>query len=119
MEWWRSFNQDISVWVSPLKDEQTREIARTGATRMFVDRADFIKLREVSLSYTLPSAWSQAVKAKGATLTLSGRNLALWTKYDLGSDPELNFSGDATFSRSDYMSVPMMRRLSASMTVNF
>lgn len=86
---------------------------------MFIQEADFVKLREVSLTYTLPTSWSNAFRVKSASFTVSGRNLAIWTKYDLGSDPELNFAGNSTFTRTDYMSVPMMRRLSASMTVNF
>ena len=27
------------------------------------------------------------------SFTVSGRNLGIWTKYDLGADPELNFNG--------------------------
>jgi hypothetical protein len=54
------------------------------------------------------------------SFTVSGRNLGiLWTKYDLGSDPELNFSGDATFTRTDYMSVPMMRYYTATVNLSF
>jgi hypothetical protein len=119
-EWWRSVNQSISYWVnSPDISDAEKAAYSSGASTPFIDNADFIKLREVSVSYSLPNSIASRFGARGASLTLSGRNLGIWTKYDLGSDPELNFSGDATFSRTDYMSVPQMRYLVASMTVNF
>ena len=86
---------------------------------MFIDNADFIKLREVSATYTLPRSWAERFRARGMSLTVAGRNLGLWTKYDLGEDPELNFSGSATFTRTDYMSVPMMRYWSATVNLSF
>jgi TonB-dependent starch-binding outer membrane protein SusC len=62
---------------------------------------------------------ASSVRARNATVSLAGRNLGIWTNYDLGSDPELNFSGDADFSRTDYMSVPMIRQFRLSFNVNF
>jgi hypothetical protein len=56
--------------------------------------------------------------ASALSITAAGRNLGIWTKYH-GADPELNFNGDETFERSDYMSVPMLRRFSASVNVSF
>lgn len=117
-EWWRSFNQNISYYVNHGAVED-RAAYRSGAEQLFIDNADFIKLREVSVAYTLPAKWSGRFGASSATLQFSGRNLGLWTKYDLGSDPELNFNGDDTFGRTDYMSVPQFRQLVASFIVNF
>ena len=119
-EWWRSFNQNISQWVNdPAISAADRAAYATGATSMFIDNADFIKLREVSATFTLPRGWAEKFRARGMSFTLSGRNLAMWTNYDLGSDPELNFSGDATFTRTDYMSVPMMRYYTATVNLSF
>jgi TonB-linked SusC/RagA family outer membrane protein len=119
-EWWRSFNQNISQYVNdPAIPAEDRAAYATGASALFIDKADFIKLREVSATYTLPRSWAEKFRARGMSFTLSGRNLALWTKYDLGTDPELNFSGDATFTRTDYMSVPMMRYYTATVNLSF
>jgi hypothetical protein len=84
----------------------------------FLTKADFTKLREVSLTYTLPNALVSRVGLKGVSITAAGRNLAIWTKYS-GADPELNFNGADTFTRSDYMSVPMMRRFVGSVNITF
>lgn len=84
----------------------------------FFEKADFVKLREVSVRYTLPESWARAARAKSMSVTLAGRNLAVWTDYS-GSDPEVNIGGSATFTRADYMSVPMMRNFSASLNFTF
>jgi hypothetical protein len=103
----------------PNLDPIEREAFISGGNRPYFDNADFIKLREVSLSLQIPTRWISRVGAKSATLSVAGRNLAVWTKYGLGVDPELNFSGSSTLNRTDYMSVPMLRRYVASMSFNF
>lgn len=53
--------------------------------------ASFIKLREITLSYTLPSSWTERVKMDNLALSLYSRNIILWTKADIGIDPERAF----------------------------
>ena len=84
----------------------------------FVQPADFIKLRDLSLSYDLPRRFVGRV-ADRATLMLAGHNLKIWTKYG-GADPEINFNGgSSTFNRNDSWTVPMTRRYSLSLSVGF
>lgn len=52
----------------------------------------FAKLREVSLSYDAPAAYSRFVGARSASLGIAGRNLHTWTNYT-GLDPEAFFLG--------------------------
>jgi hypothetical protein len=54
--------------------------------------ASFLRLREVSIAYTLPGRFASAFRASGASISIAGRNLKLWTKYD-GLDPEASFQG--------------------------
>jgi TonB-linked SusC/RagA family outer membrane protein len=51
------------------------------------ENADFIRWREASISYSLPTSWMRSVHARSLSLVLLARNLALWTKYG-GLDPE-------------------------------
>ncbi|TVP47657.1 MAG: SusC/RagA family TonB-linked outer membrane protein [Gemmatimonadales bacterium] len=90
-------------------------------TRTHIWDADFVKLREVSLSYRLPSDLVRAVRATGATLTVSGRNLALWTKYEPWgkADPEVVWDPTSEFGGLDYASTPMTRRLAVGMRFEF
>ena len=84
--------------------------------------ADFIKLRELSATYSLPGSWSQRFGADVAALTLSGRNLFIWTDYDDRTgmaDPEVVFDTSESFEALDYASTPMLRRLMLSLRVSF
>ncbi len=51
---------------------------------------DFLRWREVSLTYDLPAELSGRMGAERLSLTVNARNLALWTKYE-GNDPELSY----------------------------
>ena len=81
--------------------EQARAIAIREATPTtasgFIMPADFIRLRELSLTYYAPTRFAQKAKAKDLSITAAVRNGYLfWTKYD-GVDPESLFgaTGDA------------------------
>ncbi|MEK7403020.1 MAG: SusC/RagA family TonB-linked outer membrane protein [Gemmatimonadota bacterium] len=53
---------------------------------------DFLRWRELSVTYTTPRKWASRVGASDMQLTLAARNFALWTKYP-GVDPEVNLLG--------------------------
>ncbi|MGH7466281.1 MAG: hypothetical protein ACREK1_13950, partial [Longimicrobiales bacterium] len=84
----------------------------------WIEPADFTKLRDVSLSYTLPSHLAQRFRATAATVTIAGHNLALWSDYS-GLDPEVNGYGNRAFGRADVYPVPMLRRFSAALNFSF
>ncbi|HUP01341.1 MAG TPA: SusC/RagA family TonB-linked outer membrane protein [Gemmatimonadota bacterium] len=84
----------------------------------FIEDGDFVKLREVSGTYTLPNAWAGAIRAARASLTLAGRNLATWTDYS-GVDPEVNFTGQDDLARADFLSVPQARRFVATLNLTY
>jgi TonB-linked SusC/RagA family outer membrane protein len=53
----------------------------------FYEPGWFVRFRELSVTYNAPPALARAFHARTAGLTLSARNLALWTAYT-GVDPE-------------------------------
>ena len=55
----------------------------------FYQSADFIRLQDVTLSYTLPKVFVNKYKLDNVRLFASGRNLATWTDWD-GLDPEFS-----------------------------
>jgi TonB-linked SusC/RagA family outer membrane protein len=84
--------------------------------------ADFVKLRELSATYTLPESWVARFGGRTAALTVSGRNLWMWSEYDERTDmtdPEVTFDSTSLFENFDYASMPMLRRLLVSMRVSF
>ncbi|MFL5574378.1 MAG: SusC/RagA family TonB-linked outer membrane protein [Gemmatimonadaceae bacterium] len=93
---------------------------------LYTQKGDFLKLRDVSLSYTLPASWTRALRTQSAAVTVAGHNLGILWKADYtGLDPEVNFSGangpTGAFglARVDYWTMPMTRRISASLDVGF
>ncbi len=63
----------------------------------FVYDASYVKLREVALTYSLPSALLSKISAfKGIDVSLVGRNLAILKKYLPEADPEDTISAGNT-----------------------
>jgi hypothetical protein len=57
--------------------------------------ADYIKLREVSLSYNLPNKFVDRIGLSNVTFSLYSRNIMLWTKDSaFGIDPERAFQAE-------------------------
>jgi hypothetical protein len=56
------------------------------------ERGDFLRWRELGLTYTAPARLAGRLRASELSLTVSARNLALWTGYS-GVDPESNQAG--------------------------
>jgi TonB-linked SusC/RagA family outer membrane protein len=78
---------DINMYpenYSPLLVAQTAATSQ-GLTEMYWQNAAFLKLREVSASYTVPERWLRL--ADRATITLAAREMATWTDFP-GLDPE-------------------------------
>ncbi len=79
----------------------------------YFEDATYTRLREVAIRYVLPTGLARAMRARSASIMISGRNLALWTHYT-GADPEVNnpgnggpaTPGDAVI---DYGTVPQLR----------
>ena len=80
-----------------------------------IDDGSFVKLREVSLSYSLGN-----IKGiRDITASLSGRNLISWDNYK-GYDPEVNAAGQSTLLRGiDFGSVPIPRTFSFTLQAKF
>jgi hypothetical protein len=54
----------------------------------YIQKGDFVRLREVSATYTLPESLLGRLRGvRAASVNLSARNLAVWTDYR-GVDPE-------------------------------
>ncbi len=79
--------------------------------------AGFARLRELSLSYSLPKAFATRVGANAGALTVSGRNLHMWTKWT-GVDPEAFFVVEQ-FARTEQAQVPPLRQILVSMNFTF
>jgi hypothetical protein len=86
----------------------------------------FVRMRELSLTYTAPRDLAARLGVKSLAVTGSGRNLLLWTKYS-GTDPEVNAIGrrpgggrDANFLDAvDAFGWPLARRFAIDVRIGF
>jgi TonB-linked SusC/RagA family outer membrane protein len=89
---------------------------------VYVENTGFVKLREVTLGYEVPSAFANRLlqgHAQNLRLELSGRNLKTWTKYT-GLDPEVsNFSNQAVGRIQDVTPYPPWRSFFFSINTTF
>jgi TonB-linked SusC/RagA family outer membrane protein len=94
---------------------------------LYVEKADFVKLRDLSLTYMVPARFVQRGGVETASITVAARNLAMWTDYS-GLDPEVNgysnnllrgAGASSQFARVDAYSNPMMRRYTVTLNLTY
>jgi TonB-linked SusC/RagA family outer membrane protein len=82
---------------------------RSGTTR-FVEDGNFVRLRNVNVSYALPQSLVSAVKLRALRVFTQGQNLVTWTDYR-GFDPE---SAGGALSGAQY---PALRTVTFGLSV--
>ena len=90
------------------------------------EKGDFLRWREISLTYQAPSDWAARVGARDLSISFTGRNVMLWTGYS-GIDPETNVYGrtgapgvDANFGDAiEAFGFPIPRRFSVSVRLGY
>jgi TonB-linked SusC/RagA family outer membrane protein len=95
----------------------------------FLEDISWRRLREISLSYRLPSALLEGSFLRGATVSVTGRNIWLDTKYT-GIDPESNLTATNQITAGgvnqgsngigiDYYGFPNTKSWVVSVSLNF
>ena len=81
--------------------------------------ATYVKLREVKLGYNLPKKWFNTVPFTSATISLVGRNLALWTENDHVDPESISFSGGTIVPGVEDMALPSTRSYGVNLNLEF
>jgi TonB-linked SusC/RagA family outer membrane protein len=103
---------------SPLEDQAAAVAGLLGTDGGYVEDGSFVRLREVSVTAGIPARFARRVRARDLSVTLAGRNLAVWTDYK-GLDPEITSTPGANFTSSDFLTVPPARVWSARVNLSF
>ncbi|WP_321373280.1 TonB-dependent receptor [uncultured Draconibacterium sp.] len=98
--WWSEDNPS-NEWIGNSEDNQTH-----GAT--FIESAGFVRVKDVTLSYDLPTSLTSKIGFNKLRVYATGRNLMTFTNYN-GLDPEL--SGDR--------SVPLQKEYLVGLILGF
>jgi TonB-linked SusC/RagA family outer membrane protein len=89
-----------------------------GTLRDFViNTGAYTKLREISLSYDVDQRVASRFGAKGVSMTASGRNLRMWTRYT-GLDPESQFLSGGNFG-VDQAEYPQLANFTFTFRLNY
>ena len=92
----------------------------TGPSTRYLQKGDFIRLRNVMLSYNLPKSLTEKVNVGNARIFISGVNLLTFTQYT-GYDPEARADFDSYgFDHGwNFYSAPQAKTTSIGINVNF
>jgi len=88
----KEFERELLPYGDPRKLPPGFNARTQGIFEYWIEDGTFIKLRELAASYLLDWEPIRRVFKSGVDLTLSGRNLWVWTDYS-GYDPEINLFG--------------------------
>ncbi len=93
----------------------------TGLNSTFVIDKSFIKLRDASISYSLPKKWFLKTRVNSFDLAVFGRNLLIWTpKENRFIDPEAtSFGNDLTADYGEWGNTPSIRSIGFSIKLSF
>ncbi len=85
----------------------------------FIEDGSYVKLRELSLGYTLDNSWIRSTLGlTSLDVRVAGRNLKTWTDYT-GYDPETNLGGAIQNTRGyDYFNMPQTRSYVFTVNLN-
>lgn len=84
----------------------------TRVSDRFVENGSYLRLKNITLSYTFPKQWLQKTTDENARLSLSCENVATITGYS-GFDPEVGING------IDQNRYPISRTFSLGLNFNF
>lgn len=106
-------SQQAAIQVSDANGNYTR------VSDLFVEDASYIRLQNVSLSYTLPRKWIEPARLSNVRVYANVQNLYTWTNYE-GMDPEIGaMYGDALMTGFDYGRYPSPRIVTFGLSVSF
>jgi TonB-linked SusC/RagA family outer membrane protein len=116
-DYWTTTNPSNTTPRASQQSGNTTFLVTKVSTR-YLENADFLRLKNVSVSYDLPSSLNEKLKLQSARLTLSGINLVTLTKYT-GLDPEASSNTSLLSAGVDLTPYPLTKLYSLSLLVTF
>ena len=93
--------------------------ANNRVSDLYVEDGSYIRLQNISLSYTLPKSLVTKLKLQNVKVYVNLQNVYTWTNYS-GYDPEVgSMYGDALLTGLDYGRYPSPRIYTFGMNISF
>lgn len=99
-----SYSMPRAVWGDPNQNSRV--------SNRFVENGSYLRLKNITLSYSFPKKWMQKIQIENARLFFSCENVATLTGYS-GFDPEVDVNG------IDQGRYPISRTFSMGLNFNF
>jgi len=105
------FASQLNRWTTPGQITDVPRLTAYGnnytldQNSRFLEDGSFIRLRTLTLGYTIPKAVTQKIGIQSLRVYFTGANLLLFTKYT-GADPETNVTADAQVQGLDLGTPP-------------
>ena len=117
----RDFDAASPISGQTLGEYRYSTVFSGGDSRIYIQHGSFVKLREITVSYTAPAAFTAKYLrgAKDMRMSLSGRNLFVKSDY-WSYDPEFNNFGNTNFNRFiDLAPFPSSRQFFFSVEIGY
>lgn len=89
------------------------------ATNRFLEDASYLRLKNISLTYSLPKSLLSTIFIDNLSIYIQANNILTFTKYS-GLDPEISaFGSSALLSGYDELTVPQSKSYSIGVNVSF
>lgn len=87
-----------------------------GPTEQDIEKADWVRLRELTITYNLPKTWVSKIHLQSADLYITGKNLWISTPYT-GVDPETSLFGADNAQGIDFFNMPSTKSYAIGLKV--
>ena len=87
-------------------------------SNLYVEDGSFLRLKNLTLGYTLPTKWVRSLGFSRLRLYASGTNLLTWTGYT-GYDPEVTSSNNTVDAGLDNGKYPVPRTYNFGVSIQF
>jgi hypothetical protein len=90
----------------------------SGASEPYIENSGFVRLREITLSYTVNPTLLKNTPIRSLDVYCTGRNLWLSTKFS-GIDPETSLLGASNGQGIDYFNMPGTKAMTFGLRIGF
>lgn len=120
-----NYTEILDRWTTPGQQTNIPKLyhgdrtSMTTASTLFLEKADFMRLRDITIGYNLPSNLTSKIGISMVRVYLRGSNLAVLTGYS-GADPEISTNRNKNIDVGyDNRSVPYPRSFTFGLNINF
>ena len=118
VERWKSPSDPGNGWQPRVSN--TASGGKNNFSSRFIQDGSFLRVRTVTIGYSVPSAVVNRLKLQSVRLYASAQNLLTFTRY-LGYNPEANDAGNTTAPTYGYdaASYPVARTITVGLNLGF